>query len=77
MPGISWFSPGKWSFCASNGKISEFKTCDNKFTWTSCSQKEHEGKLSAAFLSGYPIPIRIPEPYVCIADKVSNAKVKT
>ena len=51
MPGISWFSPGKWSFCATNGKISEFKTCANKFTWTSCSQKEQEGKLTLSKIS--------------------------
>ena len=44
MLGINWFSPGKWSFCGTNGKISEFKTCANKFTWTSCIQKEKEGK---------------------------------
>ena len=60
MPGISWFSPGKWSFCATNGKIAEFKTCDNKFTWTSCSQKEHEGKL---------ILSKITTENFCIADE--------
>ena len=79
MPGISWLSPGKWSFCATNGKISEFKTCANKFTWTSCSQKEHEGKLTLSKISCFcewRSNSHQNSGAICIADKVSNGKVE-
>ena len=77
MPGISWFSPGKWSFCASNGKISEFKTCDNKFTWTSCSQKEQEGKVILSEISCFcewSSNFHQNSGAICIAGKVKSMK---
>ena len=41
---INLLNPGKWSFGVPTRKITEFKTCDNKFVWTPCSQKEQKGK---------------------------------
>ena len=56
---IDLLNTGKWSFGASTRKITEFKTCGNKFTWTPCSQKEQEGKAYVKewvhFKEGYQI----------------------